>query len=292
MLEKYRITDHVMPHLERLRIGAKLIPAGNHRNMNFHDHEFSELSIVLFSENTRHWVNGKSCGVKRGDVIFMYPGKIHAYENTESFEIFNLLFEPENLPLPILDGGDMRLFAIIMNPESELDSSLEQPLVTLDEENLVEFEKNARLLQDELKSDLPGKNLRSFALFLDLLTLICRAGGGIKNKPQEKTSIHEVINYLNNKYQHKINMDHLARKTNMSRSGFFRYFKSETGYSPLQYLLQRRLSVAKHLLRTTDIPLALIAEKCGFCDSNYLSKLFHRHYQIPPAAFRMKHFKG
>ena len=40
-----------MPHLERLRLGAKYIPCGEHRNQNFHDREFSELSITSYVED-------------------------------------------------------------------------------------------------------------------------------------------------------------------------------------------------------------------------------------------------
>ena len=184
MLNKYRITDNTMPHLERLRLGAKLIPAGSHRNLNFHDHEFSELSIVLSSTDTRHLADGESCPVKRGDVILMHPGKIHAYENTDNFEIFNLLFEPEYLPLPLLDGGNMHLFSRIMDPKDPEKAAAAQPLTTLSEESLADFEKTACQLREELANDLPGKNLRSFALFLNLFTLIFRAGGGTVNAPQ------------------------------------------------------------------------------------------------------------
>lgn len=290
MLNKYRITDNTMPHLERLRLGAKLIPAGSHRNLNFHDHEFSELSIVLSSTDTRHLADGESCPVKRGDVILMHPGKIHAYENTDNFEIFNLLFEPEYLPLPLLDGGNMHLFSRIMDPKDPEKAAAAQPLTTLSEESLADFEKTACQLREELANDLPGKNLRSFALFLNLFTLIFRAGGGTVNAPQTDGGISEAVNYLNNNYPHKINMDKLARKTNMSRRGFFRHFKEETGFSPLQYLLQRRLSAVERLLRTTELSLDLIAERCGFCDSNHLSRHFLRHYKIPPSAFR-KNFK-
>ena len=68
-----RITYNIggMPHLERLRLGAKFIPCGHHRNLNFHDHEFSELSIILHSTSTLHWVEGKSHPLQRGDVILM-----------------------------------------------------------------------------------------------------------------------------------------------------------------------------------------------------------------------------
>ena len=78
----------------------------------------------------------------------------------------------------------------------------------------------------------------------------------------------------------------LPKQFNVSRRVFYRKFKELTGYSPLQYLLQQRLSAAEHLLCSTDLALAAIAERCGFCDSNYLSKLFIRHHHTSPGQFR------
>ena len=274
-----------MPHLERLRLGAKFIPCGHHRNLNFHDHEFSELSIILHSTSTLHWVEGKSYPLQRGDVILMHPGKIHAYENTQELSLFNLLYEPENLPVPRLDGSGLYLFPMVMTPICTPEHSWEKPLTTLDEETLSEIETIVPQLNKELQEELPGKNLRAFSLFLNLLTLICRSGGTVQ-KNDSASPISGAINYLNNNYQHSINIDILVKQFNVSRRVFFRKFKELTGYSPLQYLLQQRLSAAEHLLRRTDLPLSAIAERCGFCDSNYLSKLFARHHHTSPGTFR------
>lgn len=282
-MEKYRITDSVMPHLERLKLGAKLIQAGHHRNMNFHNHSFSELAIILHAVNTRHWAEGKSCQIKRGDVILIHPGKKHAYENTSDLSLFNLLFEPEFLPIPFLDGPGMRLFNQIISLRSI--ESPELPLITLDENQLMETEHLASELQKELADDLPGKNLRSFALFLNLLTLICRAGGGSPGK-KITGSINDAVNYINCNFSKKIDLDQLAKKSNMSRRGFFRKFKETTGLAPRQYMMQKKLATAEELLRTTDFSLSDIAEQCGFYDSNHLNKLFSQCYNMPPGKFR------
>ena len=284
---KYKITDKVMPHLEKLRLGAKFIPLGKHRNMNFHDHDFSELSIVIHSENTCHWVDGKCCQLKRGDVILMHPGKIHAYENIEQFSIFNLLYDSEHLPIPLLDGNNMLLFNYAINPNMWPDVSPEKPLLHFNEEELEEVERLAKQLAEELSTSMPGKNLRSFALFLDLLTFICRAGGGVQTK-DVPSDITNAINFLNNNFSQKIDMDNLARQTNMSRSSFFRQFKELTGVTPLQYLTRKRIMQAEYLLRSTNCKLSDIAARCGFYDSNHLSAIFKKYNSKSPSSYRKR----
>jgi AraC family L-rhamnose operon transcriptional activator RhaR/AraC family L-rhamnose operon regulatory protein RhaS len=286
-MRRYKITDKIMPHLEKLRLGAKFIPLGEHRNMNFHDHDFSELSIVLQAENTYHWVDGKSCPISRGDVILIHPGKSHGYENIEKFSIFNLLYDPANLPIPLLDGSNMLLFNYAINPKIWSDIPPEKPILHFTEEELVEVEHVAKQLSEELDSLFPGKYLRAFALFLNLLTFICRASGSLQNK-DVSTDITSAINYLNNNFSQKIDMDVLARQTNMSRSSFFRRFKELTGFTPLQYLTRKRVMQVEYLLRTTNFKLSHIATLCGFYDSNHLSSVFNKYNSLSPRAYRKK----
>ena len=49
-----------------------------------------------------------------------------------------------------------------------------------------------------------------------------------------------------------------------------------------------RLSRAAVLLLDTDLPVAEIAERAGFCDASYFVLRFKRHYGVTPAAWRRR----
>ena len=72
----------------------------------------------------------------------------------------------------------------------------------------------------------------------------------------------------------------------MSNRVFFRRFREQTGMSPREYLHKKRLALAEELLRRSDRSIAQIAEECGFCDSNHLTKLFTASYGRAPRIFR------
>ena len=55
---------------------------------------------------------------------------------------------------------------------------------------------------------------------------------------------------------------------------------------PGEYLKELRFSHAMDLLRRTDLPLTDISIRCGFCDGNYLCRLFRRRMGITPRQFR------
>jgi AraC-like DNA-binding protein len=60
-------------------------------------------------------------------------------------------------------------------------------------------------------------------------------------------------------------------------SGYFsRAFKRESGFSPHQWLMKRRVVRAKGLLREPRLKLAEIAQICGFADQSHFTRVFRK----------------
>jgi AraC family transcriptional regulator len=76
-----------------------------------------------------------------------------------------------------------------------------------------------------------------------------------------------------------------AAVCNMSEFHFFRSFKQAFGTSPYQYLLHKRLTLAKTLIETSDMTVTQIASYCNFPDVFTFSKAFKRRFQQPPTYF-------
>jgi LacI family transcriptional regulator len=71
-----------------------------------------------------------------------------------------------------------------------------------------------------------------------------------------------------------------------SRSVLQRRFKSETGRSIQQEIIQVRLDHARRLLADTDLPLVEVAEQSGFKHREYLGAIFKAHLGKSPAEYR------
>ena len=63
-------------------------------------------------------------------------------------------------------------------------------------------------------------------------------------------------------------------------------FKNMSGYSPIQYLLRRRLGEAQTLLISTDLTISDIAGLVGFETQSYFNSQFTKHVGIPPKKYR------
>ena len=65
-----------------------------------------------------------------------------------------------------------------------------------------------------------------------------------------------------------------------------RAFRRQHGVTIGQYQRRLRITQASDLLRGTRMPLAEIAQVCGFCDQAHLSRVFKAELGCTPAAFR------
>lgn len=78
----------------------------------------------------------------------------------------------------------------------------------------------------------------------------------------------------------------LAAHAAMSVRTFSRRFREETGTSPNQWLIQRRLDQARHLLEVSDLPVDRIAAEVGFGSGTLLRKHLQDSLGITPTSYR------
>ena len=79
-----------------------------------------------------------------------------------------------------------------------------------------------------------------------------------------------------------------AREVGVSPNHLNRLLRQQTGLTFRQLLIQRRIELAKTLLRTGDAQCTEIAMTCGFGDSNYFARLFKRRTGFSPTEFRRR----
>jgi transcriptional regulator GlxA family with amidase domain len=78
----------------------------------------------------------------------------------------------------------------------------------------------------------------------------------------------------------------LARHAGISQRSFMRRFTAETGTTPLQWLASARVSLARELLETTDLPIEQVARDCGLGSAANLRLHFRRTLGTTPTAYR------
>ena len=144
------------------------------------------------------------------------------------------------------------------------------------------------LLDVNTNSDLSAE-IASSRLIVDILSILLQ---DITSSREEKHPSHfkmtEVRKYLDEHYTEKFSLDELSEQFFISKYHLSREFHSCFGITPNRYVIARRITHAKKLLRFSDYSLDEIARTCGFYDTSYLNKQFKKSEGISASDFRRK----
>lgn len=72
----------------------------------------------------------------------------------------------------------------------------------------------------------------------------------------------------------------------MSQTHFFRCFKNELGISPIDFINDERIKLAKTLLRNPTKTIHDVCYGSGFNNISYFNKVFKRATQRTPSEYR------
>ncbi|MCR4655932.1 MAG: response regulator [Lachnospiraceae bacterium] len=110
---------------------------------------------------------------------------------------------------------------------------------------------------------------------------------GLKSSRSESAVVYSIKSYISENYT---NMDlsimAVSDHVKLSSSYVCTLFKSETGITLNQYITEYRLSRARELLSDPRNRIVEIAERVGYSDSNYFSKIFRKSFGLSPSEYR------
>jgi AraC-like DNA-binding protein len=148
------------------------------------------------------------------------------------------------------------------------------------------------LLSRELSQEAPGRQTVLDRLLDVLVVLGLRAGlASSANAPAwfrgaSDPRLSRALQVMHGDAAKHLTVDQLARMSNMSRATFARVFQEVLGEAPMRYLTDWRMTVARDLLRTQELPLAEVAEKVGYSSLYAFATAFRRHHGQPPGRWR------
>ena len=131
-------------------------------------------------------------------------------------------------------------------------------------------------------SELTVSKLQSFLTISELQKFITDKFNHIAEKIAEEHNdksnkiLRMVYNYVEKNYQNKISISEIASFVFMSPAYFSVYFKKKTGVNFSDYVASVRINKSKELLSNCRYKIYEVAEKVGFSDESYFSKVFKK----------------
>lgn len=98
--------------------------------------------------------------------------------------------------------------------------------------------------------------------------------------------VQKVITYIDSDLTANLSLHTLAGMLNTSDSYLSTLFKRETGKTLTEFINERRVKHAMHLLKSTRLQVQTVAQHCGIVDVQYFSKVFKRIAGMTPKEYR------
>ncbi len=98
--------------------------------------------------------------------------------------------------------------------------------------------------------------------------------------------LQRVTAYIDEHLEHALSLAKIAAVTRMSVAHFARLFRQDTGMTPHQFIIWRRIERARQLLVSTDFSLCEIGNQVGFTDQSHFIAVFRKHVGPTPRLYR------
>jgi AraC-like DNA-binding protein len=239
--------------------------------MNCHDHDYMQLVFGL-SGQAEFEVNGSGNLVGPGQGCVVSAGSGHAFGGlTEQSDILVL-------NMPILQETDTH-FLQRLNEIDRRDIYFQ-----LDEK----IQKLIQMLVSEMRAN-PGDMLLSRACNDTVVALLHRHIRDFSVvRKESRFDIDAIDRYIEQHLSHKISVSQLAGSVFLGESQFHSLFKEQIGVTPHQYVLGKRVDMAKRLIEQGNLTLGQVAELTGFSGQSAFTHTFSRLQGLSPSQYKKR----
>jgi transcriptional regulator GlxA family with amidase domain len=105
-------------------------------------------------------------------------------------------------------------------------------------------------------------------------------------EPEPRGSLEPTRRWIAERLDEPLDVAAMSAHAGVSPRTFARRFRAETGTTPLQWLLARRVLEARRLLEETELPVEAVAWRSGFGNAASLREHFRRATATTPSAYR------
>lgn len=285
---------------------------------DFHFHDFSKI-IILISGKVTYYIEGTAYRLKPWDILLVSNREVHkpVIEQGELYDRIVLWMNPSFLEahssedcnlqacFELASGYQSTKFLDVADKDEDSQSKTKESiensrpeigrfkasnLLRLDAEKLRKIRGLLLQLEETKKSSEFGSRLLGNSLFIQFMIYLNRSFLGGLNESNAidmefDDTVNSIIKYINENLNGDLAIETLAGKFYLSRYYLMHKFKSCTGYSLHNYVIQKRLIMANELIKMGK-PATEAAMECGFNDYSSFMRAFKKMFSYSPSQHR------
>jgi AraC-like DNA-binding protein len=121
-------------------------------------------------------------------------------------------------------------------------------------------------------------------LLIDLARLAADVVGDLRRSGEPLLA--EVFDVIDKRHTETLSLRDVAQEVGMTPGYLTTVVRRRTGRTVQEWILQRRMTEARRLLSSTDLPISEIARRIGLSDPGYFTRQFRRTFGVPPRSWR------
>jgi AraC-like DNA-binding protein len=251
-----------------------LVHAYDHENYKFkmHAHAFYEMNIITAGEG-RHYIEESALNVQVGDVFVLPPKVSHGYFAKDTLDICHVLLREDFLTRYRAELSALPGFALLFDIEPQIRLASGQGFqLRIAPQLLPEIRAAAAEI---MAAEQEGEYALQCALtlgFIGRLGRLLQKRVSSEENPLQRGELLRVMAHVQENLDRHLSLAELAAVANVSAPTLNRYFREILHTSPMQYVLQCRLTRARELLTQHTQSKTEIAAACGFYDVAHMNK--------------------
>lgn len=245
-----------------------------------HKHpDFIEIVLVC-SGRAKFFVGGRQVEVKEGDVIIYNSGVIHDEISGPNIKLATYCAAIGQLALPGLNKN-----TFIHDKQHPVFATGGQ---------FAALREIFALMFDQLSQKAPSCEVVAHHLMQALLAIvweIVHTGEAASQPIDDEPLAQRIRSYLDQHYAENISLQELANALHVSTFYLAHIFKAAYGYSPMQYILRRRIGEAQTLLISTNLSVTAVADRVGYDNPSHFNQLFTKNVGQPPLKYKKNYIR-
>lgn len=263
--------------------------------IELHQHPFYEI-FFLISGDVEYVIEGKTYHLRPGDILLTNNKDIHKPNIAEGkvYERYVLWISDDFFNHINMCGEDLSSCFIDA-------SGKDYRLIRPDNDSLIRLKYIAENIMRAKHSTEFGSYALTAAYIMEFLVKLSRCYfnvidnsstlNKIKNDVTENSLVNNTLLYINGNITSDLNLDDIAAKMYVSKFYLSRLFKQFTGLSIYQYIIKKRLTISRNLIKE-GMPVTDAYINCGFNDYSNYHKAFKREFDKNPSDFAPKKIRA
>lgn len=107
-------------------------------------------------------------------------------------------------------------------------------------------------------------------------------------EPATNPIIEQILQYIELNLHTRIGVEEISEQFHFSLSSFKIFFKKEVGIPPAEYIIRRKIDIAKDHLQSKQVKITQLAYGLGFSSSQHFATVFKKYMRETPKEYRNK----